>query len=83
MSRWCNQRDLLLAFVSTGRYCAELQGVVGDLAYHLHLRIEVRKEDSFLDLLKRINAEYYSAYDHQDFGLVRHSLMSAGTRSLT
>jgi len=70
MSRWCDQEDLLLVFVSNGRYRPELEDMIGQLAAHLHLRVDVTKEDRFIDLLKRVSLEYFSAYDHQDFGRV-------------
>jgi hypothetical protein len=70
MSHWCNQRDLLVAFVSNGRDRPELANMIGNLAYHLYLRIRVASEDTFRCLLKRIILEFYSACAHQDFGWV-------------
>lgn len=71
LSRWCNQRDLVLTFVSHGRYGRpELENMIGFLVNFLLFRIEVTKEDSFLDLLERVNLEFYSADQHQDFNRV-------------
>lgn len=70
MSHWCNQRDLVLTFLSNARYRPELQGMVGFLANVLYLRVEVTDDDSLSTLLKRVNFEFHSAYEHQDFGWV-------------
>lgn len=70
MSQWCKQRDLLVTFVSSGRGRPELHNMIGFLSNHIHLRLEVDPDDSFNDLLRRVTAEYYSAYEHQDYGWV-------------
>jgi hypothetical protein len=68
MSRWCNQRDLVINFLSTGRYRAELQGMVGLLIEPLLLRVEIASGDNFIDLLKRIILEFRNAYRHSSAG---------------
>jgi non-ribosomal peptide synthetase component F len=70
MARWCNQPDLLVSFVSNGRHRPELHTMIGNLVFHLHLRVEVNASDTVLDLLKQVGEEYASASDHQDFGWV-------------
>jgi len=70
ISRWCNQRDIIVMFVEAGRSTAELIPMVGWLVNHLHLRIEISTKDSFLDLLSTITAEFYRAQEHQDFNRV-------------
>lgn len=71
LSRWCNQRDLVLTFVSHGRHGRpELENMIGFLVNLLLFRIEVTKDDSFLDLLKRVSQEFHSACQHQDFNRV-------------
>lgn len=71
VSRWCGQRDLVLTFVSHGRHRRpELQNMIGFLASRLFLRVEIGHDDSFRDLLKRVNVEFYSAYEHYDFDRV-------------
>ncbi len=67
-ARWLGRFDLLLAFVSNGRDRPELQEMVGFLADYLHLRVNVGRDDNFIDLLRRVAAEFRSAYEHQDFG---------------
>lgn len=68
LSRWLNQRDILLTFVSHGRHRAELRGTVGLIADHLLLRVEIQHQDKFRDLLRRVDLELNSAYKHYDFG---------------
>lgn len=70
VSRWCNQEDFVLAFMSHGRYRRrELENMIGPLATRLFFRMEVTNETSFLDLLKRATLEFYSAVNHQGLGL--------------
>jgi hypothetical protein len=71
LSRWCNQRDFVLTFVSHGRHRSpQLENMIGCLATILHFRMEINNEHSFLDLLKRVNQEFYFAYQHHDFDRV-------------
>lgn len=71
MSRWFNQRDLILTFVSHGRHDhPDLTSMVGILAHFLHLRIEIGNKDNFLDLAKQADLEFRAAHQHRDFGRV-------------
>jgi hypothetical protein len=70
VSRWCSQRDLVLSFVSHGRHRPELKRIVGWLANYQHMRIEIAEDDSFLDLLRRVDQEFHSARQHEDFDRV-------------
>jgi hypothetical protein len=75
MSRWCTCRDLVVVFVSNGRSRPELRSTIGLVTSILFLRINVAKEDSFLTLLKRIESEFSSAYQHQDFDCVQQLII--------
>jgi non-ribosomal peptide synthetase component F len=80
MSRWCNEDDLVLTFVSHGRHGRpELANTIGFLATHLHIRVKVSEDDSFVDLLKRVNLELYSAYEHWDFDRVPELIPGCAT----
>ena len=68
LSRWCNESDIVVGVVSNGRYRADLQNMIGFLAHHLPLRIKFEKEDRLIDLLRRVNLEFYAACDHADGG---------------
>jgi hypothetical protein len=74
MSRWYDKKDLLMWFVSNGRYRPELRNMIGFVVHGLNLRIEISDDDSFLDLLKRVNCELSSANEHRDFGWIPHVL---------
>lgn len=68
ISRWCDQRDMVLAFVSHGRQSRkELGSMIGNLATILWLRVEMGAEATFIDLLQRLTSELTAAYEHQDF----------------
>jgi len=70
MTRWCNKRDLLIKFISHGRFRPELLSMVGFVAGYLHLRIETTDDDSFIDVLKRTTLELQCAYEHRDLDRV-------------
>lgn len=70
MSRWCDQRDLLVAFTSHSRFCTALLRMVGNLAMGLTLRIAIGPTDTYTDLLRRIHEELDGAYAHWDFNRV-------------
>lgn len=71
VSRWFDRRDFVLGFFSHGRHGrAELETMIGLLVNYLHLRIEVAPQDSFADLLQRVNLEVQAAQEHQDFNRV-------------
>ncbi len=68
LARWCDTTDLVVPLPTIARRHAELQNTVGPLGTVLHLRLEVRENDRFLDLLARVVGEYESAYEHDDAG---------------
>lgn len=67
VARLCGQTDLTLAFVEHGRHRIELSRMIGLLATHLHLRLQVTKAQSFLDLVSHAARELNSASQHRDF----------------
>lgn len=69
LSWWCDQRDLVMGFVTDGRrFHPALATMVGCLAHLLPLRLRLRPADTFLDLLVQIRAELAAAFRHYDFG---------------
>lgn len=70
VSRWCEQEDLVIWFVSDGRLRPELENVTGYVAGFLPLRIFVGPQDTFADLLRRVHAELCAATSHHDFDRV-------------
>jgi hypothetical protein len=79
MSRWYGEKDLPIWFVSHGRYLPVLRNMLGFLAHELYLRIGISCDDSFLDLLRRVNMEFRSANEHRDFGWIPHVLEAPTT----
>lgn len=71
ISNWCRRDDLLVEFVSHGRHRRpELQNVVGYLSNLIYFRIALSDHDTFRSLLTRIQLEFSSAFQHQDFDRV-------------
>lgn len=68
--RWCEVDDLVVAFVSVGRVQPELQDTIGYFGGQMFLRMRLRPEDTFLDLLGRVTEEYGLAYEHSDCGRI-------------
>lgn len=58
--------QLVLPFISGGRLQPDLANTIGYFGTPLLLRVELLEEDSFVDLLRRVTAEYGTAYEHSD-----------------
>jgi hypothetical protein len=69
ISRWCGQRDFVVPFNVAGRHAAH-DGVVGCFAHVLYLRLRLKGDERFLDLLRLVSDAFYKAVFHQDFGRV-------------
>jgi len=68
LSRWCNQRDFVLPFVVAGRQDPSQEGMIGNLYHMLHLRMELRGDESLSALLSSVTQEFYRGVLHQDSG---------------
>lgn len=68
ISHWCDQDDFVMGFMSHGRHRPELANMVGYIASPLYLRVTLHREDSLLDLMRRIAAELDAAHEHRDHG---------------
>jgi amino acid adenylation domain-containing protein len=66
--RWCDKSDLVVQFVTAGRLRPEVENTIGPFASVLFLRLELHEGDTFLDLLRRVTKECYTACDHDDLG---------------
>lgn len=66
LSRWCDQTDLTVVLVDTGRHRPELQRVIGWLTAHLLVRVELESDETFHDLLEDVKREFIAASEHQD-----------------
>jgi hypothetical protein len=71
ISRWCDREDLLITYIAHGRYRrSELENMIGFVANLLYLRIRLTKEDTFRELLTRVQLEVSLALEHRDFDRV-------------
>lgn len=70
LARWSGDTDIVIPFITTGRLCPEVDCTVGCFGSTLYLRISVSPDNTFLDLLKGVTAEYGAASKHDDCGRV-------------
>ena len=66
MSRYSGGRDVTLGTDIANRNRAEIEGLIGFFVNQLALRVEVRIEENFGSLLKRVRETCLGAYAHQD-----------------
>jgi amino acid adenylation domain-containing protein len=66
MSRYSGQEDVVLGIDIANRNRAEIEGLIGFFVNQLVLRVDVRAEESFNALLKRVREVCLEAYAHQD-----------------
>ena len=71
-SRWCRQSDMVLGFVSNGRYRDELRDMVGFMADILYLRIRIQGEQNFVHVVQEVIRELGRAHEHHDLNRLRH-----------
>jgi hypothetical protein len=64
---WCDVPEAIIRYQGHGRPHPETYAAVGFFASRLYLRIELSRQDSFVDLLRRITVEYCNAHEHDDF----------------
>lgn len=67
MAHWCNQDEIVLAFISHGRDRPELENMVGFLATFTYLRIKLDKGINLLDFLRRVRLELDAASAHRHY----------------
>lgn len=79
LSDWCRKEDLLLAFASHARHRSALRNVVGFLANMLYLRIQVKRDHTFSELLAQVKRELATALEHRDFDRVAELLPECAT----
>jgi hypothetical protein len=64
--RWCNESDIVVLFLTTGRLHPDVENTIGFFGHPLFLRIALLRNDTFVDLLRRVSTEYGTAYEHDD-----------------
>jgi Condensation domain/TubC N-terminal docking domain len=68
VSFWCNQTDFILGVGAAGRFRPEHMSVMGLLASWLPIRVQLRGDETFIDVLECVSREVIAAYEHIDFG---------------
>ncbi|HKV39285.1 MAG TPA: amino acid adenylation domain-containing protein [Blastocatellia bacterium] len=66
LSRYSGQGDIVVGTPIAGRRRAELEGLIGLFVNTLALRIEMRGDPAFRELLRRVREMCLGAYAHQD-----------------
>lgn len=79
LSAWCRTEDLLVIFPSHGRHRPTLRNVVGYIANMLYLRIVVKREQTFGEVLAQVKREVATALEHRDFDRVPDLLPECAT----
>ncbi|WP_282081524.1 non-ribosomal peptide synthetase [Aquimarina algiphila] len=67
LSRYSNQKDIILGTPIAGREYPDLESQIGLYLNTLAIRTQLDKNDSFLDVLKKEKQHLIDAYSHQDF----------------
>lgn len=65
--RMCRSGGGVVRYVIDGRLSEEWLDTIGYFACTLHLRVELRNTDTFLDLLRRVLSSYCLAYENADY----------------
>lgn len=65
--RWCDVPEAVFKYQSDGRSSSKVENAIGYFATLLYLRIQLREDDSFVDLIKQTTEEYCNAYEHADY----------------
>ena len=65
--RWCGVSESVIRYQGNGRAAPGAENSVGFYASRLYLRVALRPGDRFIDLARRLMAEWCKAYGHDDF----------------
>jgi amino acid adenylation domain-containing protein len=66
LSRYSNQRDIVIGSPIANRTVAEIETLIGFFVNTLVLRTDLSDNPSFLELLKQVRQTALDAYEHQD-----------------
>jgi hypothetical protein len=64
--RWCDVLDLVIQFQVNSRNTPGVEGTMGYFTSILFLRLQLREDDRFFDVLSRVIEEYCRAHEHAD-----------------
>ena len=66
LGRWAGQSDVIIGVPVAGRRRPELEGLIGYFLNSLALRLDLRPQLSFRQLVAQVKDAVLAAYDHQD-----------------
>src|SRR5215208_6750350 len=66
LNRYSGQEDIVIGTPIANRRRKELEGLIGFFVNTLVMRVGVRGEESYRELLRRVKEEALGAYEHQD-----------------
>lgn len=61
--RWCHTAEAVLRYQSNGRTAPQIENTVGYFAAPLFLHTALGEEDRFIDVVRRVSAEWCQAYE--------------------
>jgi hypothetical protein len=70
LSQWSGLRDFVIAYVVSGRLGSMDRNVMGFIGQILVLKIELTGDETFPDVLNVVTREFFTAYEHLDFGKI-------------
>jgi len=73
-SDWCRQKDFIVEFTVNGRRRSDLVNVIGRFVEFLPLRIQLGGKETFIELLRVVSQEFFTAYEHVEFANVARAL---------
>jgi amino acid adenylation domain-containing protein len=71
LARWSGAEDLVVGSPIANRNRAEIEGLVGFFVNTLPLRVDLKGDPAFRDLLDRVRETTLAAYSHQDLPFER------------
>lgn len=64
--RWCRLAEAIIQYHTDGRTTRAVENTVGFFATSLYLRMTLKEDDDFTDLVERVMCEYRNAFEHVD-----------------
>jgi amino acid adenylation domain-containing protein len=65
LNKYTNQEDIILGSINAGRDHTDLENQIGYYVNTLALRDEIKSQDSFLDVIKKVKKTTLGAFEHQ------------------
>lgn len=81
VTRQCGQRDFVITTTVHGRDLPGHEDIASYCSHSIYLRVQLRGDECFYDLLRHVSDEFLRAMEHKDFGGIVEELpqFRAGT----